>query len=106
MTLNKNKVRSSIRDAQGQLISGEITGIVELLDDGTALKSPFPDAEIESHVPDIAREASIYRRIGPHRRLVRLLGHSRDDLVLEYMQNGDLKTYLWLFARWVEAGVW
>lgn len=67
---------------------------MELLDDGTALKSPFPDSEIESHILDIAKEASIYRRIGPHERLVRLLGHSRDGLVLEYMENGDLKTYL------------
>lgn len=67
---------------------------MELLDDGTALKSPFPDSEIESHILDIAKEASIYRRIGPHPRLVRLLGHSRDGLVLEYMKNGDLKTYL------------
>ncbi|KAJ6120321.1 hypothetical protein N7523_004601 [Penicillium sp. IBT 18751x] len=30
----------------------------------------------------------------PHKRLVRLLGHSRDGLVLEYMENGDLKAYL------------
>lgn len=67
---------------------------MELLDDGTALKSPFPDSEMESHILDIAKEANIYRRIGPHRRLVRLLGHSRDGLVLEYMENGDLKTYL------------
>ncbi|KAJ5722665.1 kinase domain-containing protein [Penicillium malachiteum] len=43
---------------------------------------------------DIAKEADIYRRIGPHPRFVRLLGHSREGLVLEYMKNGDLKTYL------------
>ncbi|KAH8425842.1 uncharacterized protein LDX57_003586 [Aspergillus melleus] len=85
---------SNTRDAQGQFISGGITGIVELLDDGTALKSPFPDSDIESHVLDIAKKATIYRRIGPHKRLVQLLGHSRDGLVLEYMGNGDLKTYL------------
>jgi serine/threonine protein kinase len=66
---------------------------VELLDDGTVLKSPFPDAELESHILDIAKEADIYHRIGPHERLVPILGHSRDGLVLEYMQNGDLKTY-------------
>ncbi|KAJ5612001.1 hypothetical protein N7510_005195 [Penicillium lagena] len=89
-----HKDYSNTRDAQGQFISGGITGIVELLNDGTALKSPFPDSEIESHVLDIAKEASIYRRIGPHKRLVRLVGHSRDGLVLEYMENGDLKTYL------------
>lgn len=67
---------------------------MELLDDGTTLKSPFPDSEIESHVLDIAKEANIYRRIGPHKRLVQFLGHSRNGLVLEYRENGDLKTYL------------
>lgn len=67
---------------------------MELLDDGTVLKSPFPDAEMENHVLDIAKEASIYHRVGPHERLVRILDHSRDGLVLEYMKNGDLKTYL------------
>ncbi|KAE8356832.1 kinase domain-containing protein [Aspergillus coremiiformis] len=85
---------SSSRDAQGELISGGITGIVELLDDGTALKAPYPGCEIENHILDIAKEASIYRRIGPHKRLVRMLDHSRAGLVLEYMKNGDLKTYL------------
>ncbi|KAI2680687.1 transcriptional regulator family: Fungal Specific TF [Penicillium roqueforti] len=84
---------SSVRDVQGQLISGGITGIVELLDDGTALKAPYPGSEIENNIIDIAKEASIYRRIGPHKRLVRMLGHSREGLVLEYMKNGDLKTY-------------
>ena len=85
---------TDIRDAQGEFISGGVTGIVELLDDGTALKSPFPDDDIEQHISDIAKEARIYRRIGPHRRLVQLLGHSSRGLALEYMKNGDLKTYL------------
>lgn len=67
---------------------------MELLSDGTVLKSPFPDAEMEDHILDIAKEASIYHRVGPHERLVRILGHSRDGLILEYMKNGDLKTYL------------
>jgi serine/threonine protein kinase len=67
---------------------------VELLSDGTVIKSPFPDAEMENHILDIAKEASIYHRVGPHERLVRILDHSRDGLILEYMKNGDLKTYL------------
>jgi serine/threonine protein kinase len=53
---------------------------VEHLGGGTVLKSPFPDAEMENHALDIAKEASIYHRVGPHERLVRILG--------------DLKTYL------------
>ncbi|QQK44716.1 kinase domain containing protein [Penicillium digitatum] len=88
------KVETISRDAQGQFISGGLTGIVELLGDGTVLKSPFPDAEMENHILDIAKEASIYHRVGPHERLVRILDHSRDGLILEYMKNGDLKTYL------------
>ncbi|KMU85167.1 hypothetical protein CIHG_02949 [Coccidioides immitis H538.4] len=88
------KVETISRDAQGQFISGGLTGIVELLDDGTVLKSPFPDAEMENHILDIAKEASIYHCVGPHERLVRILGHSRDGLILEYMKNGDLKTYI------------
>ncbi|KAJ5407904.1 hypothetical protein N7509_001787 [Penicillium cosmopolitanum] len=85
---------SSSRNAEGELISGGITGIVELLDDGTALKAPFPGCEIENHILDIAKEADIYRRVRPHKRLVRMLDHCREGLKLEYMKNGDLKTYL------------
>nr|KMM63779.1 hypothetical protein CPAG_00133 [Coccidioides posadasii RMSCC 3488] len=88
------KVETISRDAQGQFISGGLTGIVELLDDGIILKSPFPDTEMENHILDIAKEASIYHCVGPHERLVWILGHSRDGLILEYMKNGDLKTYI------------
>ncbi|KMP07974.1 hypothetical protein CISG_07300 [Coccidioides immitis RMSCC 3703] len=88
------KVETISRDAQGQFISGGLTGIVELLDNGTVLKLPFPDAEMENHILDIAKEASIYHCVGSHERLVQILGHSRDGLILEYMKNGDLKTYI------------
>ena len=67
---------------------------MELLDDGTVLKSPWPGSNKEENIRDIAREADIYRRIGPHVRLVRLISHSSKGLVLEYMANGDVKTYL------------
>ncbi|KAK9853720.1 hypothetical protein MYU51_005125 [Penicillium brevicompactum] len=85
------KVETITRDAQGQFISGGLTGIVELLADGTVLKSPFPDAEMENHILYIAKEASIYHRLDLHERLVRMLDHSRDGLILEYMENGDIK---------------
>ena len=61
-----------------------------LLDDGTAFKAPYPGSEIEKNIIDITKEASIYEGIGPHDRLVRMLGHSREGLVLEYMRDGDL----------------
>ncbi|KAJ5521814.1 kinase domain containing protein [Penicillium freii] len=94
------KVETISRDAKGQFISGGLTGIVELLGYGTVLKSPFPDAEMENHILDIAKEASIYHRIGPHERLVRILDHSRDGLVLEYMKNAQNSIPISLKLKW------
>lgn len=74
------------RDAKGQFVCGGLTGIIELLDDGTVVKSTFPDSEMEDHIRGIVMEASIYHRLGPHDRLVGLVSHSRDGLVLEYIE--------------------
>lgn len=76
---------------------------MKLLDDGTALKAPYPGCEIENNIIDIAKEASIYLRIGPHKRLVQMQGHSREGLVLEYMKNGDLKHIFRLTTRYRRA---
>lgn len=92
--MNTGKTEILIRDAQGQFVCGGLTGIVELLDNGTIIKSPFPGPEMEEHIRDIEKEYKIYRRLGPHERLVRLVSHSRDGLVLDYMEKGDLKVYL------------
>ncbi|KAJ5333093.1 uncharacterized protein N7506_006876 [Penicillium brevicompactum] len=46
---------------------------------------------MENHILYIAKEASIYHRLDLHERLVRMLDHSRDGLILEYMENGDIK---------------
>lgn len=92
--LNDDAVIEIERDAKGEFICGGLTGIVELLDDGTVIKSPFPGPMMQDHIQDIAKEAAIYRRIGCHERLVRLVSHSDDGIVLEYMPNGDLKCYL------------
>ncbi|KAL2866129.1 uncharacterized protein BJX67DRAFT_372788 [Aspergillus lucknowensis] len=78
------KVETIYRDAQGQFISGELTRIVELLDDGTVLKSLFPKAEMENNILDIAKEASIYYPVGP----------LRGWYGYWYMKNRDLKTYI------------
>lgn len=91
---NNNDIIEIERDAKGEFICGGLTGIVELLDNGTVIKSPFPGPMMEDHVQNIAKEAVIYRRIGPHERLVRLVSHSSDGVILEYMPNGDLKRYL------------
>ncbi|RAL13195.1 kinase-like protein [Aspergillus homomorphus CBS 101889] len=88
------KAYDYVIDAKGEFLAGGTTGIVELLDDGTALKSVLPGENMESNIMNIAKEASIYRRLGPHERLIQLLGHSEDGLVLEYMEKGNLKAYL------------
>jgi serine/threonine protein kinase len=62
------------------------------LEDGSVLKSPRPDEE--RSYKDIEMEAKIYRRLGPHHRLVPMLGHSEKGLVLQYMENGTIKDYL------------
>ncbi|WEW56964.1 hypothetical protein PRK78_002423 [Emydomyces testavorans] len=86
--------RVPVRDGNGVFISGGLSGIVELLPDGTILKSPFFDEDEEQHRLDIAFEATVYEKLGPHDRLVKFLGHSDKGLVLEYMENGCLRDYL------------
>lgn len=78
--------------AKGTYISAGVSGIVERLKDGTVLKSPHP--EDEEACRDIELEAKIYRLLGPHDRLVTMLGHSQAGLVLEYMEHGTVREYL------------
>lgn len=39
---------------------GGLTGIVELLDDRTILKPSFPSSDVEYHIRNMAKEASLY----------------------------------------------
>lgn len=43
---------------------------------------------------DIAKAASIYRGLRSYERLVQMVDHSREYFMLQYMNNGDLNTYL------------
>ena len=46
--------------------------------------------------PTITIENEIYRKLGPHPRLIRIVGWDPEDCVLnmEYMPNGNLQTFL------------
>lgn len=83
-----------MRKAKGEYISAGISGIVERLKDGSVLKSPYPGPDQEMAAKDIEREASIYRLLGPHPRLVPMLGHTSEGLSLEYMESGNVKEYV------------
>ncbi len=89
--LRINRVHT-VSQAKGTYISSGSSGIVERLKDGSVLKSPRPDEE--RSCIDIEMEARIYRLLGPHDRLVAMLGYSPTGLVLEYMENGNVREYL------------
>lgn len=90
--MGENPVIHASVQAKGEFISAGITGLVELLPDGTVIKSPRPSEERSSR--DTETEAKIYQLLGPHDRLVPMLGHSAEGLRLEYMENGTVKDYL------------
>lgn len=66
-----------------------VSGVVERLEDGTVLKSPQPNEDVS-----IELEGCIYRLLGPHDRLISMLGYSKEGLILEYMEKGPLEEYL------------
>lgn len=78
---------------QGQFISAGTSGLVELLADGRVRKFAWPT---DLNGPkDLAFEARVYREIGPHDRILKMLDHDpQRGLYLEYMSNGDLAEYL------------
>jgi serine/threonine protein kinase len=84
----------TVSQAKGTYISAGVSGIVERLKDGTVLKSPRPGPDEVESCKDIEMEAKIYRLLGPHDRLVPLLGHSQAGLVLGYMENRNVRDYL------------
>lgn len=86
--------------AKGQLIGGGLSGIVELLPTGYALKSPWPGEDGLESQQDIRTEAQIYERLssqlGICNRFIRMVAFDQDRLTLtmEYMVNGTLREYL------------
>ena len=90
------KVEHHVRDGKGTLISGGMSGVVERLPSGDAVKSPWQGSRAPDSRRDITTESQIYERLGPHPRLVRFINFDPEECVLtmEYMPNGCLKDYL------------
>jgi serine/threonine protein kinase len=79
---------------KGELLWCGRSGIVELLGDNVVQKSPLPGPDYEESRKDIELEFEMYRLLGHHDRLVKMIRHTSEGLFLEYMVNRDLKTYL------------
>lgn len=86
--------------SKGKLLGGGASGIVELTDDGYAVKTPWPGKDGLDSQDDVRFEAHVYERIGErlggHPRFVEIFAFDRDQLTLtmEYMANGTLREYL------------
>ncbi|KAF2245252.1 kinase-like protein [Trematosphaeria pertusa] len=87
----------NIIEGKGEFLGGGATGLVERLDSGDVVKSPWTGRPTASDCrQEMAIEAQIYERLGVHPRLVQFkhwdpVGHA---LTLEYMPNGNLKEYV------------
>lgn len=88
--------------SKGKLLGGGVSGIVELTDDGYAVKTPwpYPGEEGLECQDDIRHEARVYERIaerlGDHARFLKVLAFDQNHatLTMEYMANGTLRQYL------------
>lgn len=91
--------------SKGELIGGGVSGIVELVDDCYAVKTPWPGEDGLESQEDLRLEARVYARIaerlGHHTRFVKAIAFDQDQLTLtmEYMANGTLREYLQSHAR-------
>lgn len=85
---------------QGDFLGAGLTGIVELLPDGYALKTPWPGERAQDSRDDMKLEALAYARInerlGHNTRFLETvcLDEERLTLKMEYMSNGTLHDYL------------
>ncbi|USP80554.1 kinase-like protein [Curvularia clavata] len=84
-------------DGKGEFMGSGVTGLVELLDSGDVIKSPWTSpSDISECMREMEIEAQIYERLGVHPRLV-LFKHwdpVEHTLTLEYMPNGSLMEYI------------
>lgn len=78
------------------MISSGVSGIVQRLPSGDAIKSPWPGIREDDSRRDMTTEAQIYTRLGPHPRLVKIINWDPEEcnLIMEYMSNGSLMEYL------------
>ncbi|KAI0403511.1 kinase-like domain-containing protein [Xylaria palmicola] len=97
ISLKELKKNANVIQGKGEFLGGEVTGLVERLKSGDAIKSPWTGRPTESDCrQEMAIEAQIYQRLGAHPRLVQFkhwdpVGHT---LTLEYMPHGNLKEYV------------
>ncbi|RMZ73604.1 serine threonine kinase [Pyrenophora seminiperda CCB06] len=87
----------NIIEGKGEFLGGGATGLVERLDSGDVVKSPWTGRPTASDCKqEIAIEAQIYERLGVHPRLVQFKrwDPASHTLTLEYMPNGNLKEYI------------
>ena len=95
--INSESSEVNIIEGKGEFLGGGATGLVERLDSGDVVKSPWTGRPTASDCKqEMAIEAQIYERLGAHPRLVQFkhwdpVGHV---LTLEYMPNGNLKEYI------------
>lgn len=86
-----------VLDSKGDLVGGGATGLVERLESGDVVKTAWTGRPTEADCKaEIAIEARIYDRLGPHQRLVQLKHWSpaSSTLTLEYMPHGTPKEYI------------
>ncbi|KAI3396846.1 hypothetical protein diail_11618 [Diaporthe ilicicola] len=87
----------NIIEGKGDFLGGGATGLVERLESGDVIKSPWTGRPTASDCrQEMAIEAQIYERLGAHPRLVQLKHWDPVDctLTLEYMPHGNLREYV------------
>jgi serine/threonine protein kinase len=99
---NINPQGLNIIEGKGKFLGGGATGLVERLESGDVVKSPWTRRPTASDCrQEMAIEAQIYERLGLHPRLVQFkhwdpVGHA---LTLEYIPNGNLKEYIQKYGQ-------
>ncbi|KAB5580465.1 kinase-like domain-containing protein [Coniochaeta sp. 2T2.1] len=86
-----------VMTGKGDFLGGGVTGIVELLDSGDVVKSPWTSpSRVSDCKADMLIEAQVYERLGKHPRLVELKHWDPVDhtLTLGYMPHGTLKAFI------------
>ncbi|KAI1162753.1 kinase-like domain-containing protein [Nemania serpens] len=97
MSLKEFEKNVNIIQGKGEFLGGGVTGLVERLESGDVIKSPWTGRPTASDCrQEMAIEAQIYERLGAHHRLVQLKHWDPVDhtLTLEYMPHGNLKEYV------------
>jgi len=93
---NVNPIEECVRYAKGRFLASGASGILEISPCGDVMKSPWPGQYGEDSRRDITIENEIYRKLGRHPRLIRIVDWNLKDCVLtmEYMPNSNLQAFL------------